>query len=139
MRIRVNSTPFVEYVAAAIIGRWLWRSRYPGFQRERPELTPDPPNSVVFRLGYTYLGMLEGANDMTFPEIYNKLLIGKVGADIVDNINLTPVQKVACIADRIATVATNEPDSPDPKYFTGVLIPLVEPYVDFESPIEMAI
>lgn len=137
MRLRVNSTPFAEYVAAAIFGRWLWRARYPGFDPKHPEKTPEPPVTTVYRLGYIYVGMIEAANDLTFSEIYTKLLNGRLGKDIVDNIKLSAVQKVAYIADRIITVATNEPDCPDAKYFTDVCVPLVEPYVDLEAPIEM--
>lgn len=134
MRIRVDSCSQAEYVSAIIIGNWLWRSRWPGFNPDDiAGSVPQPPMVMVQRLGYSYIGMLSAENNKTFDEIYTALLNGPLGKDLVDNLKLTSVQKIAYVADRIASAATQEPVAIDPWYFGDLRIPLVEPYVDLVS------
>ena len=134
MRLRIDSTSYAEYVSAIIIGNYIWRCRWPGFKPQNPDGTsPQPPVTMVSRLGYTYLGMLAAQNNLPFDEIYTELLNGPLGKDIVDNLKLTPVQKVAYVADRIAVAAVQDPDVADKWFFGKMVIPRIEPYIDLVS------
>lgn len=134
MRLRVESHSQAESVSVVIIGRWLWRCCWPGFDVTKPGGgVPSPPMPMTLRLGYMYIGMLMAENNMSFDEIYEQLLLAPLGKDVIDNIKITPVQRVAYMADRVAAAATQEPGMNDPAYFGTIKIPVLELYVDLEA------
>lgn len=134
MRLRVDSHSQAESVSAVIIGRWLWRCRWPGFDVTKPNgAAPAPAAPMVIRLGYMYIGMLMAENNMLFDEIYEQLIAAPLGVAVGDNVKITPIQRVAYVADRIAAAATQEPGMADPGQFGSIKIPVLEPYVDLES------